>query len=102
MFEKVLTGIFAPAFMRKMFLALLVIGSLTGTSCVKVMNEEPLLTNKQLKQKVDSAIQKTLPEMEEKARRDLQLRLKIEVKAKADSILKASQHPDTTHQPPKI
>ena len=88
--------------MRKMFLALLVIGSLTGTSCVKVMNEEPLLTNKQLKQKVDSAIQKTLPEMEEKARRDLQLRLKIEVKAKADSILKASQHPDTTHQPPKI
>lgn len=88
--------------MKKTFLALLIIGSLTGTSCVKVMNEEPLLTNKQLKQKVDSALQKSRPEMEEKARRDLQLRLKIEVKAKADSILKAARHPDTTHQPPKI
>ena len=86
-------------FMKKMVLGILVVGSLAGTSCVKVASEQPLLTNQQLTKKVDSILQKSLPEMQEHARRDLQLRMKIEVKAKADSILKAQQRADTAHPP---
>lgn len=88
--------------MRKIFAAFMIISSLTWTSCIKEKAAKPM-SPAEVKHQVDSIVAKRAQQIEENAKRDLQLRLKIEVKAKADSLIKKHQQPaDTTHPTPKI
>ena len=50
--------------------------------------------------KIDSITKAQTVESAERARRDLEYRIKIDVKVKADSILHARQHPDGKSQIP--
>ncbi len=74
--------------------ALLFLGITTSilASCSKEIAPVPL-TRQQIKQKVDSIMAVRNREMEAAGQQDLQYRLKIEVKVKADSILKAQNAP---------
>lgn len=92
-------SIFAPAFMKRIFLALAVLSCVTWTSCVKETAVQPL-TKKEIKKQVDSIVSSRARQVEQNAQRDLQLRMKIEVKAKADSLANIQLHPaDTAHTP---
>ena len=90
--------------MKKIVFVIL-IGSLGWTSCVKESTPQQL-TKKEIKQKVDSILVEKSKEIEEAGKVDLNLRMKIEVKVKADSILNAQKQQltkDTTTtktQPP--
>ena len=77
--------------MKRTVLAIAVIVMGLGfTSC----NKEPQpLTKAQIKQKVDSITSVRIKESDERAQRDLELRIKIDVKVKADSIVNALEHP---------
>jgi len=69
--------------MKKILFVLLVSG-FGFASC----NKEPVpLTKEEIKQKVDSIMKVRILESDEQAKMDLERRIKIEVKVKADSIL---------------
>ncbi len=73
--------------MKKFVFALLV-SSLGWASCVKEKAPQQL-TKKQVQEKIDSIVAERSIEIERAGKIDLNLRYKIEVKAKADSILLA-------------
>ena len=73
--------------MKKTMLALLVT-AITWTSCMKDNSPQPL-SQKQIKQKVDSIMADKTKMLEVYGQKDLKNRLKIEVKVKADSIVNA-------------
>jgi len=52
----------------------------------------PPLTKEEIKQKVDSITKSRIKELDEMSERDLQHRIKIEVKIAADSIVKATNN----------
>ena len=58
------------------------------TSCIKDKTQ-PVLTKKQINQKVDSIVAVRSKELEELGQRDLHDRIIIEVRVKADSIFQA-------------
>lgn len=71
------------------------------TSCNK--QQEPVLTKEEIKKKVDSITAIRARESDLRSQRDLQHRMKIEVKVKVDSILNARSQQaakDTTPAPP--
>jgi hypothetical protein len=71
--------------MKNILLALLLV--LGVASC----NKEPEpLTKEEIKHKIDSLTAERIKESDEQAKRDLNHRMKIEVKVKVDSILNAS------------
>jgi len=75
--------------MKKIILAIGVI-SLGMASC----NKEPQpLTKTEIKQKVDSIATARIKELDIQAQKDLEYRITIEVKVKADSILNAKMQP---------
>ena len=67
---------------------LLLITAFTWTSCMKDNTQQPL-SGKQIKQKVDSIMVTKTRELEVYGQKDMQHRMKIEVKVKADSIVNA-------------
>ena len=75
--------------MKKTLLALIIL-SLGFAAC----NKEPEpMTQVQIKQKIDSIAAYRIKELDEQAQKDLEHRIKIEVKVKADSIVNAAmQH----------
>lgn len=73
--------------MRLLLAVVLVFGIL---SCSK---EEPPLSKQEVDRRVDSMITARRRESDEHARVDLEYRIKIEVKAKVDSILNARMNP---------
>lgn len=75
--------------MNKVLPAIL-LAILALASCSK---ETPQLSRQQMNQKIDSIIKASTRESDERARLDLDRRMKIEVKVKADSILNARLHP---------
>jgi hypothetical protein len=80
--------------MKKTLFVLLILG-LGFASC----NKEPQpLTKEEIKQKIDSITKVRIIESDNLAKRDLERRIKIEVKVKADSIVSALQQvtKDTT------
>jgi|GEM_PF-1802508 len=77
--------------MRKLTVILSVL-SLTWASCSKEPVNKPL-TPAQMKHQIDSAMAVRTRELEQEGQKDLQSRLKIEVKVKADSIINARLHP---------
>ncbi len=81
--------------MRKILLAAAVIGSCLA-SCSK---EVPPLSRQEMNQKIDSIIKASTEESDARARLDLDRRMKIEVKVKADSILNARLHPNAAVKP---
>ena len=75
--------------MKKTVLALAIIA--TGlASCSK---EPQQLSKQQIKQKIDSITTARIKESDMQSQVDLQRRIKIEVKAKADSIVAAQSRP---------
>lgn len=86
--------------MNKTILVLLV-SAITWTSCTKEKTAVPL-TQKEIKKQVDSIMSAKSKSIIESANRDLQLRLKIEVKGRADSLVRMHAKPDTTVKTPKI
>ncbi len=71
--------------MKKIILAL-VVACLEFASC----NKEPQpLTKKEVQQKIDSISTARIKELDEQAKKDLELRITIEVGVKADSIVNA-------------
>ena len=71
--------------MKKNIVALLLI-SLAVASC----NKDPQpLSKKEIQQKIDSITTSRIKEMDERSKKDLEVRITIEVKVKADSILNA-------------
>lgn len=91
--------------MKKTACILLSLFVLLSASCVKEKAVKPL-SKQQIQKKVDSIMNARNRQLEDDARRDLQLRLRIEVKAKADSLLRATTVKDTarkdTVQTPQI
>ena len=83
--------------MRKIFLVLsIVVISIGWTSCTK--EKAPVvLTKKQVQHQIDSIMAERSKELEAEGKKDLNSRLKIEVKVKADSIMQARLQP-----PPKV
>jgi hypothetical protein len=82
--------------MKQFFLFLGVVASLL-VSCKK---EVQPFTQNEIQKKVDSIVSIRILEMDERATRDLNFRMKIEVKAKADSIVSANiarRTADTVH-----
>jgi hypothetical protein len=82
--------------MKKIILALGVTG-LGFASCNKEVPQRQL-TKQEIQQKVDSITSVRMKQADENAKRDLQLRITIEVKAKSDSIVNAklqAQQKDT-------
>jgi hypothetical protein len=78
--------------MKNAILALVVI-ALGVVSC----NKEPQqLSKQQIKHQIDSITQVRISESDIQARIDLERRIKIEVKAKADSIVEAQSRPKDT------
>ena len=78
--------------MKKAILALVVL-ALGVASC----NKEPQqLSRQQIKQKIDSITQVRISESDMQAHIDLERRIKIEVNAKADSIVEAQSRPRDT------
>ncbi len=67
---------------------ILIVSSLGWASCVKEKAPQQL-TKKQVQEKIDSIVAERNIEIEKAGKVDLNLRYKIEVKAKADSILAA-------------
>lgn len=61
--------------------------------CLLACNKEttPPLTKQEIKQKIDSITSIRIKELDAMAQRDLQHRIKIEVKINADSILNATR-----------
>ena len=77
--------------MKKTLLAIMIVA--TGFSAC---NKEPQpLTRVQINQKIDSIVAARVKELDEQSQRDLEHRIKIEVKVKADSIVNALQHKTT-------
>jgi hypothetical protein len=74
--------------MKKAILSFLILFCFWSVSCNKQVVTKPL-SAKELKQKTDSIISARTKELEDMARVDLEYRLKIEVRAKSDSILNA-------------
>ncbi len=65
-------------------------------------NKEPEpMTKVQIKQKIDSITAYRIKELDEQAQRDLEHRIKIEVKVKADSIVNAAVQRHTADTPTK-
>jgi hypothetical protein len=85
--------------MKRTLLALIILG-IGFASC----NKEPQpLTKKEIKQKIDSITSVRIKESDAQAQRDLQHRIEIEVKVKADSILNATlQHAKDSLNKPKV
>ena len=77
--------------MKKVLIVLLVSG-LGWVSCVKP-HEVKRMTETEMQQKVDSIVAERSRELEIAGKVDLNLRYKIEVKVKADSILNARKLP---------
>ena len=70
------------------------------TSCDK---EAPVLTKAQIRYKVDSITAARIKEVDQRAQRDLEYRMKIELKGKVDSILNAKRAAqDTANKPPVV
>lgn len=75
----------------------MLISVLGFTACSKTPEPKPL-TKEQIKKAIDSITQVRIQEASAMAARDLDYRMRIEVKVKADSILNARSkqvHPDT-------
>ncbi len=97
---------FVAVSMKKVLTAVLI--SLVGLgACSKAPEPKPL-TKEQIKKAIDSITQIRLQEASAMAARDLDYRMRIEVKVKADSILNARNkqvRPDTAtknaKQPPQ-
>ena len=78
--------------MKNTLLALIILA--TGFSAC---NKEPQqLTKEQINQKIDSIVAYRVKELDEQYQRDLEHRIKIEVKVKADSIVNAAIKQNTT------
>ena len=78
--------------MKKTLYAFILMG-LVFASCNK---EEPKpLSKEEINRKTDSLTRVQVGESNEHAKKDLEHRIKIEVKVKVDSILNAQQHPGT-------
>ena len=77
--------------MRKIIIALSIL-SITWTSCTKEKSPQ-VLTQRQIRHQVDSIMTERNKELEQQGQKDLQSRLKIEVKVKADSIVTARLNP---------
>lgn len=79
--------------------------SITFFSCKK---ETKPLSKEEIRQQIDSVTAYKINEIDKRARIDLQHRIKIEVKAKVDSILNARMQPHTVdtstkkNAPPKL
>ena len=84
-------SVFLHRLMNKTMLALF-LSAITWTSCIKEKTVQPL-TKKQIQQQVDSIVAARTKTLIEYCQRDLNYRMKIEVKVKADSLLKARQTP---------
>ncbi len=80
--------------MKRTLLAILISG-IGFTACNK--QPEPL-TKDQIKQKIDSITAMRIKELDAQSMQDLEHRKKIEVKVKADSMVKASIAADTLHK----
>ncbi len=79
-------------FMNKLLL-LCVVVAVCFSSCDK---EAPLpLTKEQITSQIDSITRLRVQEVDERAKKDLEHRIKIEVKVKADSIRQAMLQPKT-------
>jgi hypothetical protein len=62
--------------------------SILAISCISCNKVKPVpLTKEQIQQRIDSITIMRLHEVDERAQKDLEHRIKIEVKIKADSIL---------------
>jgi len=84
--------------MKKALLALILISGVGFTAC----NKEPVpLTKEQIKQKIDSITAYRIKELDEMAQKDLEHRIKIEVKVKADSIVNAAMQRNIADSTPK-
>jgi hypothetical protein len=57
------------------------------------------LTKAQIQHRIDSITRERIEDVTERARIDLEYRIKIEVKVKADSIVRAMQKTDAAAQP---
>ena len=85
--------------MKKTFFILIIVG-ITALSCNK---EVAPLSKKEIKEKVDSIYNLRIKDIDEKAQKDLEYRLKIELKVKVDSILKVKlQQPKIDSTPKKL
>ena len=73
--------------MRKILLGLFIFG-FGFTACNKATQP---LTRQEIKQQVDSITNIRIKELDEQSQRDLEHRIKIEVKVKVDSIVNALQ-----------
>lgn len=77
--------------MKKTLLAIVIFA--TGFSAC---NKDPQpLTTAQINQKIDSIVASRVKELDAQSQQDLEHRIKIEVKVKADSIVNALQHKTT-------
>ena len=77
--------------MRKIIIALSII-SISWASCTKEKGPQ-VLTKQQIRKQVDSIMTERNKDLEQQGKKDLQSRLKIEVKVKADSIVTARLNP---------
>ena len=77
--------------MRKI-IAVMSLAAISWTSCTKDKGPQ-VLTKKEIKQQVDSIMALRNKDLNEEGQKDLQSRLKIEVKVKADSIIQARLNP---------
>ena len=77
--------------MRKLIIVLSII-SITWASCTKEKGPQ-VLTKLQIQKQVDSIMTERNKDLEQQGQKDLQSRLKIEVKVKADSIINAKLNP---------
>jgi len=83
--------------MKRTLLALTILG-IGFTAC----NKEPKpLTKQEIQQKIDSITAYRIKELDEMAQKDLEHRIKIEVKVKADSIINADLLHNTADTAPK-
>jgi hypothetical protein len=86
--------------MRKLLLVFVASG-IFFASCNK--DAPPPLTKQQIRQQIDSITIARIKESDEQSRKDLDLRMKIEIKVKVDSILNADRlsktKPDTAQKP---
>ena len=81
--------------MKKTLFAFVIFGILLG-SCKK---QPQLLTRQQMQQQVDSLTNVRIKELDEMANKDLDHRMKIEVKVKVDSIINAKLQQKTKVNP---
>ena len=79
--------------MKKISLSLLLcLAILSFTACKK---EQQIISKKVIQEKIDSIVNIRIKELDANAQRDLDHRITIEVKVKADSIFQARMKKDT-------